>query len=263
MNSSERRAAPPAGAGASQARFIPREELGGFSAWRPNALASDRNASGLPNLHGVRRNTAEHPPAAEVPASPQAAVQAARQSGYQDGYRDGLVALASFKQSLSLQMADRIESLVSGFDAAFEAMEAEIAAAVARTATALALQVVRSEVTQRPEMIARVANEAIEAVLLSARHIRVFANPEDVALIQAGAGEALTARNARLIADASVLRGGCRVESDVGRVDARIQTRWQDCARQLGQDLPYAQPSPPTQPPALSPAPSVVPDAAV
>ena len=244
MNSSERPAPPPGGSGASHARFIPREELGGFSAWRPNALASDGtgsgSGSGMHNLHGVQRQSAEHPHAAESTSGTHASVQVARQSGYQDGYRDGLAALESFKQSLSLQMTERIELLVSGFDAAFEALEAEIAAAVARTATALALQVVRSEVVQRPELIARVASEAIEAVLLSARHIRVFANPDDVTLIRLGAGEALEARNARLLADASVSRGGCRVESDVGRVDARIETRWQDCARQLGQDLAYA-----------------------
>ena len=258
MSSSEHPTPPPAGAGAPHARFIPREALGGFSAWQPNALVSSRNNPGTPNLHGVRRQPAEHLHAAPADPDTRAALQAARQSGYQDGYRDGLAALESFKQSLSLQMAARIEPLVAGFDAAFEALEAEIAAAVARTATALALQVVRSEVAQRPELIARVANEAIEAVLLSARHIRVFANPDDVALIQAGAGEALTARNARLIADASVLRGGCRVESDVGRVDARIETCWQDCARQLGQHLAYAPPSPSL---ALPQAPSVVPDA--
>lgn len=230
MNSSERPAAPAAGAASPHARFIPREELGGFAAWRPNALsgAHDRGPLGA----------APHP----ADASPQAQVslQAARQSGYQDGYRDGLAALESFKQSLALQAAARIEPLMASFDAAFLALEAEIAAAVARTATALALQVVRSEVSQRPELIARVAAEAIEAVLLSARHIRLYAHPDDVALIQAGASEALVAREARLIADTGVARGGCRVESDLGRVDASIQTRWQDGARSLGQALPYA-----------------------
>ena len=251
MSSSERPAPPAPGAGAPHARFIPREELGGFSAWRPNALASGGHAA--PHLQGVRRPNGEHPMAADTSPHAQASVQAARQSGYQDGYRDGLAALESFKQGLSLQMAARIEPLVAGFDAAFEALEADIAAAVARTATALALQVVRSEVTQRPEMIARVASEAIEAVLLSARHIRVFAHPDDVAMIQAGAGEALTARQARLLADASVSRGGCRVESDLGRVDARIETRWHDCARLLGQDLAYAPQALPSQLPVALP----------
>ena len=229
MSSSEPPATPAAGAGSPHARFIPREELGGYAAWRPDALSG---AGDRPPLR-----TAPNPPDASPHA--QAALQAARQSGYQDGYRDGLAALESFKQSLALQASARIEPLVAGFDAAFQSLEGEIAAAVARTATGLALQVVRSEVSQRPELIARVAGEAIEAVLLSARHIRVYAHPDDVALIQAGASEALAARQARLMADASVSRGGCRVESDLGRVDARIETRWHDGARALGQDLAY------------------------
>jgi flagellar assembly protein FliH len=35
-----------------------------------------------------------------------------------------------------------------------------------------------------------------------------------------------------------VARGGCRVDSDIGRIDATIQTRWSQAAATLGQPLP-------------------------
>jgi flagellar assembly protein FliH len=221
MNSSERPPAPNA-----YSRFIPREELDSFAAWRPNAFG-DASATG-PTA------TATEP---QRGAEPQAA-QAARQAGYQDGYRDGLVALESFKQSFAQQMAAQLAPLVTAFDQAFVELESQIADSVARSATALARQVLRSELTARPELVAQVAGEAVNAVLLSARHIRVFVHPDDQALVEAGAGEALTARDARLLADASLTRGGCRVESDLGQIDARIETRWHQAAAMLGQAQP-------------------------
>jgi flagellar assembly protein FliH len=41
-----------------------------------------------------------------------------------------------------------------------------------------------------------------------------------------------------LLADAAVTRGGCRVESDLGRIDASIEARWSQAAAALGQALP-------------------------
>jgi len=219
-NSSDRAAPNP------YARFIPREELDGFAAWRPDSFGD----SGSPRT-----------PAAEAQrtADQQTALQAARQAAYQDGYRDGLVALESFKQTFALQMAAQLTPLVAEFDRAFADLEAQIAASVARTATALAHQVVRSELATRPELVAQVAAEAVNAVLLSARHIRIFVHPQDQALVQAGAGDTLVARGARLLTDATLTRGGCRVESDLGSIDARIEARWSQAARILGQDIAF------------------------
>jgi flagellar assembly protein FliH len=203
------------------ARFIPREELKGYAAWRPGSFG---------DAPGVARPVAATPDL-------QATTAAARQAGYQDGYRDGLVALEAFKQSFASQMAAQMGQLVTNFDAEFAALESQIADAVAHTATALARQVVRSELATRPELVAAVAAQAVEAVLLSARHVRVNVNSQDHALVAEGAAEVLAARGARLVADPSVARGGCVVESDLGRIDASIEARWAQAADQLGQPL--------------------------
>jgi flagellar assembly protein FliH len=205
----------------SDARFIPREELKDFTTWRPGSFGEVAGGA---------------KPAATAPDL-QAATAAARQAGYQDGYRDGLVALEAFKQSFASQMAAQIGQLVASFDAEFAKLESQIADTVAHTATALARQVVRSEIATRPELVAAVAAQAVEAVLLSAQHIRVNVNPQDHALVVEGAAEVLAARGARLVADASVSRGGCVVESDLGRIDAGIEARWAQAAEQLGQPL--------------------------
>lgn len=225
MSSSSRREGAPS----PYSRFIPREELGPVALWTPGAFG----AKPAP--------LAQKPSAPAEPSAEQwrAQVAAARQAGYEDGYRDGLVALEGFKQGLAEQTAAQLAALVDSFEREFDALHAALAESVARATVQLARQVLRHELHSHPETIARVTAEAVNAVLASARHVTVQVHPQDLPLVAAGAEEVLRARGARLVADAAVARGGCRVESDVGAVDAGIATRWAQAAGMLGSAEPW------------------------
>ncbi len=114
-----------------------------------------------------------------------------------------------------------------------------MASALAYSATALARQVVRGELATHPQQVAMVAREALETLLLSARHVTVRVHPDDQPLVAQGAEEVLAARGARLLADAGVTRGGCIVESDIGIIDASIESRWRRAAAALGSEAPW------------------------
>jgi flagellar assembly protein FliH len=224
----------------SYARFIPGEELQGARAWSLDNLGGAAPAPFAPMRPGT---PPAPPPSAAAPVQPppppepnvQELLHAARQSGYQDGYRDGMAALDAFKQSFAQQISAQVGQLVRSFDAEMQALEGQMAQSVARIAVELARQVVRSELEQRPELIARVAHDAVEALQLSARHVRVRVHPDDYALVQDGAGNELKAREAQLIPDAEVARGGVKVDADIARVDATIAARWQQAVSAIGQ----------------------------
>jgi len=221
----------PLGSKASTAdrRFIPREELGDFASWKPGTFAGATGTG----------PTAAPPPVAEPTTEDwRERIHAARQAGYQEGYRDGLVALENFKQSFAQQATAQIGALLNGFDEQLQQLDGQIAAALADTAVQLARQVLRSELSARPELVAQVAAEAVGAVMLSARHISVHVHPLDLPLVAEGAEEALAARGARLSAHPEIERGGVLVQSDVGAVDARIATRWAQAAAALGSKEP-------------------------
>ena len=236
---------PPQGsrAGAAYTRFIPREELGDFANWQPGSFAgsgSPVDSTATAAAAAAAAQSAPAPVAAPPPSAAdwQARVTAARQSGYHDGYRDGLVALENFKHSFAQQATSQIGTLLDAFDEQLAALDGEMAQALARTAVLLAQQVLRCELAQRPELVAQVASEAVNAVMLSARHIAVHVHPQDLHLVAEGAEESLAARGARLHADAAIERGGVLVQSDVGAIDARIAARWAQAAAALGSQLP-------------------------
>ena len=240
MTSSNFKNVPPPKEGAKgsvYSRFIPREELSSFSSWNPETLSGStmRTGTGAP---------AEDPvPAAEVLAQQ---LTAARQGGYQDGYRDGMAALEGFKQGFATQITAQLGRLVESHGAQLDGLQQQLAQAVTQCALTLARAVVRSELALRPEAVVAVAQEAIDTLLLTARHVTVRVHPDDHPLVAQGAGEVLQARGARLIGDASVTRGGCLVDSDIASVDGSVVNRWRRAAASLGSEMTWAAASAPT-----------------
>lgn len=220
------------------ARFIPREELGTVESWSPGSFG------GAARKPAPARAEPPPPAAPPPPAGPtlqqlQAEIDAAQQAGYEQGYRDGMAALEGFKKTHAEQMNAQLDRLMRNLNGEFDVLHEQIAGSVARVAVQLARQVLRSELQTAPALVAQVAAEAVESVLHSARHITLQVHPQDLALVAAGAQEVLQARGARLLAHAGIERGGCRVESDVGSIDARIASRWAQAATAMGSDLAW------------------------
>lgn len=234
-NSTIRNVPPPpasGGKGTVYSRFIPREELSSFSAWNPGALSGGPDA-----VMPERRRATDQAPAPDTAAL----IHAARQQGYQDGYRDGLVALEGFKQSFALQTTKQVGALVHSVGEQLDGLQQQMAHSLAVAATELARPIVRSELVARPELVSAVAVEALDTLLLSARHIVLRVHPDDQGLIAEGAADHLAARGARLIGDVDVTRGGCVVESDLGVIDASLEARWRRAAAALGQESPWSE----------------------
>ncbi len=220
----------PNDARGAYARFIPREELNGFAAWQPGDLA------GGPAPQANVQRAPDEAPKVDVAAQLAAQLRAARQAGYQDGYRDGLVALDGFKQSFAAQTTAQIGALLQSLGDELGGLQQDMARTLAVSATQLARQIVRAELASRPELVAIVAQEAVDTLLLSAKHISLRVHPDDHPFVAQGAAEVLAARGARLLADASMSRGGVLVESDIGVIDASLETRWRRAAASLGCD---------------------------
>ena len=224
----------PNDASRAYARFIPREELNDVKAWHPGDLAG--GPAPQPNV----QRSADEAPKADVAVQLAAQLRAARQAGYQDGYRDGLVALDGFKQSFAVQTSAQIGALLQSLADEFGGLQQDMARTLAIAATHLARQIVRSELASNPALVANVAQEAVDTLLLSAKHITLRVHPDDHPFVAQGAADVLAARGARLLADPAMSRGGCLVESDIGLIDASLETRWRRAAASLGCDEGWA-----------------------
>jgi flagellar assembly protein FliH len=277
MTSSSRTPAPrplnvPAPEGSRQgsySRIIPAEELSGFAAWQPRPLGAGAPKASAPSAKarlaerppasagegsgqgGLRLPSALRPPAPPSPteADWRARMAQARKAGYEEGYRDGLKALEDFKRSHAQQVqaeaGAQLAALVRSFEDQWAALEPQMAQALSETAVRLARRVLRDELHIHPEHVVTVAQQAMQALLASARRVELVVHPDDLPLVRAGLGETLESRGSRLRGDASLARGGCHLHADIAHVDGTLERRWAEATASLGHELPWQAEAPP------------------
>jgi flagellar biosynthesis/type III secretory pathway protein FliH len=134
------------------------------------------------------------------------------------------------------EVRDSMALLLAQFRQGLDGVEHDLARRLAGIALQVARQVVRHELQTRATLVVDVVQEALAEVLLSARHITVKVHPQDHALLVSSGGVAAENRGVRWVTDAQIERGGCLVESDLGTVDARLDTRWARAVAAMGDD---------------------------
>jgi flagellar biosynthesis/type III secretory pathway protein FliH len=111
-----------------------------------------------------------------------------------------------------------------GLERARQGVLRDAEASVVDLALAVAKRVIGQELSTHPDRVRALVREALDRVR-RATHVRVRVHPEDAA--------ELAVEGIEVVADASIERGGCIVQSDLGDVDARLDVRLDALRRAL------------------------------
>jgi len=144
--------------------------------------------------------------------------QQAREEGRAAGLAEGL---AVAEQQLRQRMA-QLDALYAAAVHPLLAFDEQTGDALAQLAMVVARRVVAHELQLNPELIARAVREAANALPGATRELRIYLHPDDLALVRA---LDVVERDWQLLADPSLARGDCRMESERSRLDARVETR--------------------------------------
>jgi flagellar assembly protein FliH len=109
-------------------------------------------------------------------------------------------------------------------------------------ALAIARRVVQREVTLDPDLLIAMARVALERLGETAQ-VKVRLHPDDYEAAGAARVAQLAGSNVMILADAHLSRGGCRIEPDMGIMEAGVDAQLQEIARALlgGEEEPAAQ----------------------
>ena len=103
----------------------------------------------------------------------------------------------------------------------------------------VARKVIRRELDLDPDTVVELCAGALRQVVL-AHSITLRVNPDDLAAVDARrqtlAAALESCASLQIVADRAVDRGGCVVESDMGRIDARLETQLAAIERALMAD---------------------------
>jgi flagellar assembly protein FliH len=148
----------------------------------------------------------------------EALEEQAREEGYAAGRSEGL---ASAQQQLRANMA-RLDALYASAAQPLQALDDAVEQELAQLALVVARRVIAHELKASPERVVQAVRQAAAALPSATRELRVRLHPDDLALLrELDMGET----HWQLLADPSLSRGGCRLESERSRLDARLETR--------------------------------------
>ncbi|MDB5803656.1 MAG: hypothetical protein JWN73_978 [Betaproteobacteria bacterium] len=189
-----------------------------------------------------RRAPAEEPPpgpsVAEVAAHELAVL---RETARADGATAGFAAGRAEGLQAAAAEVEHLRRIAAAMAGAFTEMQDETALALLDLAVGTARHVLREELRSHPEAMLGAIREAIDLAGTGACPVLQL-NPGDLGFVQRHLGEELGPGGWRLVEDARVEPGGCRVTTTSGSIDATLKTRWQRALASLGRTDPLEAP---------------------
>jgi flagellar assembly protein FliH len=88
----------------------------------------------------------------------------------------------------------------------------------------------------QPERVLPVVSEAIGYLPTLQQPALLFLHPDDAQLVRERMGAELSAAGWRVLDEAAMERGGCRVETASNQIDASASARWLRIAQALGRE---------------------------
>lgn len=210
--------------------LIRARDVGGFDVW---SLPSFDPFVPEPEPLPVEEPPAEmeEVPLDEVQPLTLEELESIRQEAYNEGFAIGekegfhsttLKVRQEADVALSAKLSN-LEILMGNLFTPIAEQDSQIEKAMVGLVQHIARQVIQRELAIDSTHIESVMREALKLLPLGAGSVRLYINPQDFEQVKA-----LRERHEeawRIVEDASLLPGGCRVETEHSRIDATVETR--------------------------------------
>jgi len=154
------------------------------------------------------------------------AKETAEREGYAAGYATGIAA--------ANESRERLAALLASIDDASAEQRQRILDGVLDFALLVARHMVGETMAVRRERVLPVVADALHQLPALGSSAQVLLNPADVELVRSFLAAEPTAVDCKLIADATIAAGGCRVITAQCDIDATMPTRWRRLLANLG-----------------------------
>ena len=152
---------------------------------------------------------------------------------YKEAFEQGLAEGRAAGQGQVRAQVEALAGMLHELARPFETLDADVERELSMLAMAIARQIVRRELKTDPTQIIGVIREAIAALPVAARDVRVHLHPEDAAVVRQNLAPTESERAWVIIEDPVMARGGCQIKSATSRIDARLETRLGAIASEL------------------------------
>ncbi|MBP1208041.1 flagellar assembly protein FliH [Duganella sp. 1411] len=163
----------------------------------------------------------------------------ARQSGYDEGHAAGHADALAAGEVATKEQLQHMRTLADSFGDALRDADQLIANEVLDLALQLAKGMLKNALQVKPELILPIVRGAIDYLPALQQPAQLQLHPDDAAIVRAAIGEELDKGGWRVIEDANVGRGGCKVDTASNQIDATAAARWQRLSHALGKEVDW------------------------
>jgi flagellar assembly protein FliH len=157
--------------------------------------------------------------------------EAGSNAGYIDGLEKGRAEAAE-------ELA-HLQTISATFARALATADEVIANDVLDLALHLARGMLRVALPIKPELMLPIVRDAIAYLPVVQQPAVLMLNPLDVDLVRGAMGDDIDKGGWRVIEDASIERGGCKVDTASNQIDAQVEARWQRLNDALAKDVDW------------------------
>lgn len=155
------------------------------------------------------------------------------QSGYDKGFQQGYQEGKEKGQADGRAEADRalaaevghLAQLMAALTEPLDQVDAQVEEELVALAMTVARHLVRRELKTDPGQIVAVVREAMALLPVAKRSITLILHPRDAELVRSALNLDQTKAPWQIVEDPTLSRGGCRVETEVSRIDATVESR--------------------------------------
>lgn len=163
--------------------------------------------------------------------------EAGHAEGYQAGLTEGMAqGRTQVEEEFEQRMGETLTPLLplaESFSSALHELDEAVAEELVELALATGRQLAGEALKARPKQVLEIVRGLLHTEPVMSGRPRLWLHPRDHALVEEHLGHELQAAGWTLQPDDQVTRGGCRVTSASGELDATWETRWEAVKRQV------------------------------
>jgi flagellar assembly protein FliH len=212
-----------------------RWEMASFGDNRPSVVA--RNAPPSP---AAALPPELIPPTEEELAAIRAAAHADGEAiGFEAGSNAGYIDGLQKGRAEAAEELAHLQTISTTFAKALADADETIANDVLDLALQLARGMLRTALNVKPELVLPIVRDAIAYLPIVQQPAMLMLNPLDVDLVRGAMADEIDKGGWRVIEDASIERGGCKVDTASNQIDAQCEARWSRLTQALGKDVDW------------------------
>jgi len=147
--------------------------------------------------------------------------QQAKEEGYNAGFKEGL----SKGEAEVKQRVTRLEKIIALLSAPLETLDDTVEEELATLSLVIARQIIRRELKTDPDHVVAVVKEAVSALPLASRSVRISLHPDDAVLVRKSLSLSENMEKWSVAEDPALSRGDCKVSTETSHIDATLEKR--------------------------------------